>query len=196
MPKRKIGAVPYLYPVPIVLVGSTVEGRANYATIGDCAIMGIRPPLVAVSLGESHFTTRGILEVGSFSINMPTTALLSLVDYFGSVSGKDIDKSALVESTPGTILDVPLLADCPVNLECQVVEECRVEHRHIFVARVVETHVDERYLSEAVDQARIAPLQELAPILYALDNTYYSVGAPIGTGYAEAAKFTPTNRSE
>jgi flavin reductase (DIM6/NTAB) family NADH-FMN oxidoreductase RutF len=196
MSKRRIGAVPYLYPVPIVLVGSTVEGRANYATIGDCAIMGIRPPLVAVSLGESHFTTRGILDVGGFSINVPTTELLSLVDYFGSVSGKDVDKSALVESTPGTLPNVPLLADCPVNLECQVVEECKVERRHIFVARVVETHIDQRYVSEADGQTRIAPLKELAPILYALDNTYYSIGAPIGTGYAEASKFAATNRSE
>jgi hypothetical protein len=93
MSKRRIGAIPYLYPVPIVLVGSMVEGRANYATVGDCAIMGIRPALVAISLGESHFTTRGILDTGSFSINVPTVELLSLVDYFGSVSGNDVDKS-------------------------------------------------------------------------------------------------------
>jgi flavin reductase (DIM6/NTAB) family NADH-FMN oxidoreductase RutF len=191
MTKRRIGAIPYLYPVPIVLVGATVEGRANYATIGDCAIMGIRPPLVAVSLGESAFTTRGILDVGAFSINVPTTEILSLVDYFGTVSGADVDKSALVESIPGTLPEVPLFVACPVNLECEVVEECKVEHRHIFIAKVVETHVDERLIADADGKPRIAPLQDLDPILYALDNTYYSIGEPIGAGYEEAASFTP-----
>jgi flavin reductase (DIM6/NTAB) family NADH-FMN oxidoreductase RutF len=194
MSKRRIGAIPYLYPVPIVLVGSMVEDRANYATIGDCAIMGIRPAVVAISLGKSHFTRRGILDTGSFSINVPTVELLPLVDYFGSVSGNDVDKSALVESTPGTLPDVPLLTACPVNLECQVVEECRVEHRHIFVARVVETHVDERFVSETDGRVRIAPLQQLAPILCALDNTYYSVGEPIEIGYEEAASFASVGR--
>ena len=189
MPKRRIGAVPYLYPVPIVLVGAMVEGRANYATIGDCAIMGIRPPLVAVSLGESAFTTNGILEVGSFSINVPATGQLSLVDYFGTVSGSDVDKSALVESVPGANPDVPLLADCPVNLECEVIEECQVEHRCIFIAKVVETHVDEHFVTDAEGRPQVAPLQKLNPILYALDNTYYAVGKAIGTGYAEAAEF-------
>ncbi len=193
MSKRGIGAIPYLYPVPIVLIGATVEGRPNYATVGDCAIMGIRPPLVAVSLGESAFTTHGILETRSFSINVPTTEMLPLVDYFGSVSGKDVDKSALVESTPGTIPDVPLLTACPVNLECQVIEECAVEHRHVFVARVVETHIDDRFVTDVDGRPRIAPLPELDPILYALDNTYYSVGKPIGTGYQEAERF-PSRR--
>ena len=190
MSKRRIGAIPYLYPVPIVLAGAMVEGRPNYATIGDCAIMGIRPPLVAVSLGESAFTTKGILDVGSFSINVPATEQLPLVDYFGTVSGSTVDKSALVESVPGTLPDVPLLAACPVNLECEVLEECVVEHRHVFIAKVVETHVDERFVTDVEGRPRIAPLPELDPILYALDNTYYSVGKAIGTGYAEAAGFS------
>jgi flavin reductase (DIM6/NTAB) family NADH-FMN oxidoreductase RutF len=196
MSKRRMGPIPYLYPVPIVLVGATVEGRPNYATVGDCAIMGIRPALVAVSLAESHFTTRGILDVGCFSVNVPTTEMLPLVDYFGSVSGKDVDKSALVESTAGILPRVPLLAACPVNLECEVVHECSVEHRHIFISRVVETHVDDRYVSESDGQPRIASLPRLDPILYTLDNLYYSVGEPIGVGYEEAVKFASTRRPD
>ncbi|MBU0595222.1 flavin reductase family protein [Candidatus Bipolaricaulota bacterium] len=188
MSKRRIGAIPYLYPVPIVLIGAMVEGRANYATVGDCAIMGIRPPLVVVSLGESHFTTRGLLANRAFSINVPTTKLLSLVDHFGIVSGKDVDKAALVDSAPGMLPGVPLLVACPVNLECQVVEECTVEHRHMFIAKVVETHVDERFLTEVDGRTRVAPVPELDPILYALDNVYYSVGKPIGTGYHEGGE--------
>ena len=190
MAKRRLGGVQCFYPAPIVLIGAMVEERANYATVGDCAIMGIRPAVVAISLGEAGFTIRGILDAKAFSINIPTTEMLPLVDYFGSVSGKDVDKSELVESTPGTLPGVPLLDACPVSLECRVIEECAVEHRHIFIAEIAEAHVDERFIREADGRLGMAALQDLDPILYTLDNTYHSVGKPIGTGGKEAAEFT------
>jgi flavin reductase (DIM6/NTAB) family NADH-FMN oxidoreductase RutF len=183
--KRPIGSVPYVYPVPIVLVGALVDGRPNYATVGDCAIAGIQPALVVVSLGETHHTTRGIVEHGTFSVNVPTTKDLPLVDYFGQVSGRDVDKSRHVRSVFGDLGTAPMVESCPVSLECRVRDECTVEHRHIFIGSVVQTHVDERHVDE---DGKIAPLGELDPILYALDNSYYRIGPAIGVGYAEASK--------
>jgi flavin reductase (DIM6/NTAB) family NADH-FMN oxidoreductase RutF len=186
MGKKAIGPVPYVYPVPIVLVGALVDGRANYATVGDCAIMGIKPAVVVVSLGESHHTTRGILEHRTFSINIPHTGDLRLVDYFGQVSGRDVDKSKLVRSFSGRTKTAPMIESCPVSLECRVLSEVSVEHRRIFIGAVEEAHVDEAYIGE---DGRIAPLPQLSPILYALDNRYYRVGEAIGTGYEEGKSF-------
>jgi len=185
LPKRPIGSVPYVYPVPIVLVGALVDGRPNYATVGDCAIAGIRPAVVVVSLGETHHTTRGIVEHGTFSVNVPRTADLALVDYFGQVSGREIDKSELVRSAFGELETAPMILTCPVSLECLVVNECSVEHRRIFIGSVVQAHVDEAFLDE---DGRVARLGELDPILYALDNRYYRIGPAIGVGYEEADK--------
>jgi len=97
-----------------------VDGRANFATVGDCTIMGIRPALVAVSLGEGHFTTRGVVDHRAFSINVPTTAQLATVDYFGTVSGRVVDKSGLVAWRSVAARPVPLVDDCPDNSECRV----------------------------------------------------------------------------
>ncbi len=170
-----------------------VDGRANFATIGDCAIMGVRPALVAVSLGEGHFTTRGLRDHREFSINVPTTAQLPLVDYFGTVSGRDVDKSKLVAWKLGDVLPVPLIDDCPVNLECRVLHDGTIQHRHFFVAEVLEAHlskklIPERALSEGAAEPNLPDVRALDPILYALDNRYYRVGSPIGTGYVEAAR--------
>ena len=60
--KVKLGAIPLVYPIPIVLAGANVDGKPNYATLGDCGVMGIRPPLVYVSLNQEHYTTQGIVE--------------------------------------------------------------------------------------------------------------------------------------
>jgi len=181
--KRAIGAVPYIYPVPIVLVGALVDGRPNYATVGDVAIMGIKPAVVVVSLGAGHHTTQGVQDHKTFSISIPRTSDLQLVDRFGQISGRDVDKSQLVESFFGELETAPMVLSAPVSLECRVLEETSVEHRRIFVGSVVQTHVDEQFLDE---KGQVAPATDLDPILYALDNHYYRVGEPIGTGYAEA----------
>jgi len=183
--KRAIGPVPYVYPVPIVLVGALVDDRPNYATVGDCAIMGIDPALVVVSLSEGHHTTRGIVEQGTFSVNFPRTDALALVDYFGQVSGRDVDKSRLVVTTFGELETAPMLDSCPVSLECRVRNACTLEHRHLFVGSVAQAYVAEDCLD---DGKRVAPLSILDPILYALDNRYYGVGRAIGVGYEEADK--------
>jgi flavin reductase (DIM6/NTAB) family NADH-FMN oxidoreductase RutF len=181
--RRKLGPIPYVYPVPIVLVGSLVDGKPNYATVGDCAIMGIRPAVVAVSLGVGHHTTRGVLEHRTFGISIPRTEDLALVDLFGQVSGRDVDKSCLVESFFGELGTAPMAAFSPVTLECRVLSELKVDHRHIFVGSVVQAHVDESFIDK---DGKVAPLTELDPILYALDNRYYRVGDAIGVGYQEA----------
>ena len=54
MSKVRLGAIPLIYPIPVVLVGATVDGRANFTEVGDCAVMGISPALVTISLSATH----------------------------------------------------------------------------------------------------------------------------------------------
>ena len=186
--KMKCGPTPYIYPVPIVLAGSMVEGKPTFTTIGDVGLMGIKPPLVYISSHANHYLNQGILENNAFSINFPTTELLALVDYCGQVSGRDVDKGALFEGFSGDLKAAPLIVDCPVNLECELAKEFSIEHRQIFVGRVVQAHVDQELAVEEQGQTRIADLSRLDPILYALDNRYYRVGEAIGVGYQEASE--------
>ncbi len=188
MTKTKLGSVPWVYPIPIVLVGANVDGKPNFAEVGDCAIMGIRPAMVAVSLGEAHHTTRGVDAAGAFSINLPSTQLLSLTDLCGMVSGKDVDKSGLFTVFEGEQTRVPMIEECPVNLECNVQEVVQIRHRRMFIADVVECHVSEEFTVWEEGKPRVADLPTLDPILYSLDNCYYRVGDAIGTGCQEGVR--------
>lgn len=181
--KKPIGAVPYLAPIPIVLVGAVVDGRPNFATVGDCAVLGLHPALLVVSLHADHYTTRGVLAHRAFSVNVPTEAMLERVDAFGMLSGRDVDKSRLLDSTPGPHTGAPLATPCPISLECRVHTVVEVGPRRIFVAHVVEAHVEEAYLTAADGQTDVAPLTALRPILYGLDGAYYGVGGRLGTSY-------------
>jgi len=185
MSKIKLGAVPLIYPIPIVLVGANISGRANFSEVGDCAIMGIDPALVAVSLSATHHTTSGIDESKAFSVNLPSTALLSLVDYCGLVSGRDEDKGTLFTVFEGEHTGVPMICECPVGLECQVQEIVQIKHRRIFIAEVLECYVSESFVETVDGNQRIADLSKLDPIIYSLDNRYYRIGEGIGVGHRE-----------
>ena len=187
MSKVKLGAVPLVYPIPIVLVGATVDGVANFTEVGDCAVMGIHPALVTISLSATHHTTKGIDDTGVFSINFPSTEMLSLADYCGMVSGRDVDKSKLFNVFQGEHTDVPLIEDCPVGLECRVLEVMQVKHRRLFIAEVIECYVSNQFVETVDGKHAVADLSKLDPIIYALDNRYYRIGDAIGTGYSEGA---------
>ncbi len=191
MEKIKLGVIPLVYPTPIVLIGADVEGRPNFTEVGDCAIMGIEPALVAISLNAAHYTTGGIDGSGTFSINIPHTGQLSITDYCGRVSGRDVDKSALFRVFRGEQTQTPLIEECPVGLECRVRETVQIEQRRIFIAEVLECYVSPSFVAETEGGRRIASLNRLDPILYALDNQYYCVGPPVGVGYQEGVEPTP-----
>jgi len=194
--KEKIGKVPYIYPIPIALVGANVHGKPNFATIGDTGLLGINPALVFVSSHIQHHTNIGILENETFSINFPTTQMLTEVDYCGIVSGRKVNKGALFDVFYGDLGNAPMIAACPVNIECRVIKEFSIQHRQIFVGEVVQTHIDPQFLSEQDSRKLIAELPKLDPIIYALDNRYYRVGEQIGTGYLEGRRLLASDDVE
>jgi flavin reductase (DIM6/NTAB) family NADH-FMN oxidoreductase RutF len=183
--KIPIGKNPYVYPIPIALLGANVKGKPNYETVGDFGLMGINPALVCVSSHRDHYTNIGILENGTFSLNFPQTKMLTVTDYCGIVSGAEVDKSALFDNFYGELKTAPMIRECPVSLECRVLHEYSVLHRQMFIAEVNCAYADEEYVEEHNGKKQIADLTRLDPILYALDNRYYSIGQTIGVGYKE-----------
>ena len=182
--KISLGKTPFIYPIPIVLVGAYVDGSINYAEVGDAAIMGIGTPLVAISLNTGHHTAKGIGQTGVFSINIPTADMMAKADYCGIRSGRDTDKALLFTNTEGEH-GSPLIDECPVNIECKVLETLTIKNRRIFIAEVLQTLIDEKYAKKIDGKVKIADMRELNPLIYSLDNKYYKIGDLIGEGYKE-----------
>ncbi|MFX0050401.1 MAG: flavin reductase family protein [Candidatus Hodarchaeota archaeon] len=186
--KIEFGQIPLIYPIPIILAGALVHNKPNFAELGDVGIMGIKPPIVYISSGKDHYTNIGILEHGTFSINFPSTKLLSKTDYCGTVSGHNVDKSQLFEVFFGELETAPLIQECPVNLECKVIKKFSIQHRQIFIGEVMQSYVNKEFVIESEGRKRIVDMTKLDPIIYALDNRYYNIGEPIGVGYQEGEK--------
>ena len=119
--------------------------------------------------------------------------MMAEADYCGVASGSKINKADLfsIFYDPEGLPVLPLIEECPVNLACKVVSHFTLEHRNIFVGSVVQTYVNESCFTEQDGKQILADLTVLDPLIYALDNRYYRIGSPIGTGYQEGKQIAP-----
>ena len=147
------------YPLPITLVGATVEGKPNYLTIGYFAILSHLPPIVSVSLYKEHFTIRGIQETRTYSVNFPSTNMVKITDYCGMVSGRKVDKSKLFKSFYGQLNTAPMIEECSLNYECKLFRTIEAGNNLIFLGEVVSVYANEEILNEGVpDMLAVDPL--------------------------------------
>ncbi len=175
--KTKIGNMNALYPMPVVLVGTLVDGKPNFITVAHVGVLNANAPhLVSISLGKIHYTNQGIKKNRAFSINIPSEEMMSKVDYVGLVSGKNTDKSGLFEITQGELQGAPMINECPVSIECRLVNHMELPTHDVFIGEIVSTYSDESMMKGSrVDISKIRPM-----LFDMASRMYYSLGRPIG----------------
>jgi flavin reductase (DIM6/NTAB) family NADH-FMN oxidoreductase RutF len=183
MEKIKIDTNAFVYPMPMVIVGTVVEGRANFMAVGWVARVNFKPPMIAVALGP-HYTNRGIDEQGTFSVNIPDVALIAKTDYCGLVSGNKIDKSRIFESFYGELKGAPLIKECPLCMACKVHDVVKLPSNSLYIAEIIEVYTEERYLTGGKpDVKKINPFTLTMP-----DNNYWAVGNNVGEAWGIGKK--------
>ena len=121
--------------------------------------LNFKPPIVACGLNPAHHTCSGILETGTFSLNLPGPELVEATDWCGLKSGKKHDKSGIFKTYTGELETAPMIEECPVNIECRVIQTMERPVHTVFIGEVVEVYFDERCLTEGVpDVSRIDPI--------------------------------------
>src|SRR5512145_3465108 len=111
--KIKLGAYPYVYPMPTVIVGTLVDGIPNFITVSYVGIVQHKPPMVSVTIIDKHYTNEGIKKTGTFSINIPNTKMMVITDFVGMNSGSAIDKSNLFDLFYGELENAPMIREAP-----------------------------------------------------------------------------------
>ena len=168
----------FLFPMPMVLVGSVVEGKANFMAVGWVSRVNFKPSLFAVALGPHH-TNKGIDENKEFSINIPDVSLIEKTDYCGLVSGSKTDKSDIFNVFYGDLGKAPLIEDCPVCMSCAVYDVVKLPSNTLYIGEPKEVFTEEKYVTDSMpDIEKIHPFTLTMP-----DNRYWSVGENIGKAW-------------
>ena len=140
-----------LYPVPAVMVSCKREGeRPNIITVAWAGTVNTNPPMVSISVRPERYSYNIIKETGEFVINLVTKELVYATDFCGVRSGKDVDKFSEMKlhETESKEIKAPGIAESPVNIECSVVSEQPLGSHTLFLAKVVNVQVDDRYMDE------------------------------------------------
>ena len=143
--KKNIGSKLALYPTPLVVVGTMVNGKPNWTLVGHLGIIG--HDRVMVSMSDTHYSNKGIREMKSLSINIVDEALLPKADYTGCVSGANQDKSELFDyhiAEGGA----PIIDEAPVSMACTVDDIYKTEGFESFICKIAATYAEESVLNE------------------------------------------------
>ncbi len=134
-----------LNPVPVVLITSkNKEGKTNVFTVGWIGMACTKPPMITVAIRPDRLSYEYIKESGDFVVNLPNSRMVREVDYCGVRSGKQIDKINEMNFTIENGKDViaPLISECSIALECKVKSITPLGTHDLFLAEIVNTHVD------------------------------------------------------
>ena len=116
MEKIKITNQAFLYPMPMSVVGTVLDGKVNYMAAAWITRTNAAPPRIGAALGKHHVTNRAIREHGEFGLSFPSLDLIRRVDYVGLVSGAKIDKSGIFEAFFGELKHAPMARRRPLTM--------------------------------------------------------------------------------
>jgi flavin reductase (DIM6/NTAB) family NADH-FMN oxidoreductase RutF len=169
----------FFIPMPVVLVGTQVEGKANFMALGWCTRANANPPMIVCGIGNHHHTPKGINRNETFSVNIPSRNLLEKTDYCGLVSGAKVDKSKVFEVFYGSLKNAPMIRECPITMECRLVQSVVLPTNTLYIGEIAEAYADPSVIKEGKpDFSAIDPLLLTMP-----DNTYWTLGKVAGKAW-------------
>lgn len=190
--KRTLGPLERIFPMPCVILGAGPVTEPSLMTASWINIVAASPPTLVVGVQKIRHTLAVIEDTGCFSVNIPTTAMADVTDFLGIATGNNPDSSKAPTSglnfSPGAVLDVPLIDECPYNLECRIMQTVDLGVYTLLIAEVEETHAEESILVAA--DSDVVDVEALDPLIYiAGAREYRAIGPHVGPAYSIGRRF-------
>ena len=164
---------------PAFIIGTNNEdGTHNFAPITWVSVTNEKNDdyLLVVSMFGTKKTKQNVLRTGLFSVNLVSTDMLELMDYFGTHHAKDGKKDALsYDVSRGQVADVPVLDASRWVYECEVVRSVETGESTTFFCRIMNVQIDEQI---ACADTFDIDLTKLDPVIYS--GMYHSIGKYLG----------------
>lgn len=178
MSRVDFGAKPFLYPMPVLIIGTYDENGIPDAMN---AAWGCITDMNEISISmSSHKTTENLAKTGAFTVSLATEDTVVACDYVGVESANQVpDKFAKAgfHAVKSTRVNAPLIEELPMALECKV----KSFENGILVGEIVNVNADESILTDG----KIDP-GKLKPITYdPVNQAYLALGAKVGNAFGD-----------
>ena len=189
MKKINIDANTFVYPNPVTLVGTQVEGKANFMALGWISRVNGKPPLIGIGVNRGHYTAKGIQETKTFSINYPSADMVEVTDYCGIFSGSKVDKSSFFEVFYGFLKTAPMITESTLCMECKLIDTVKLPTNYFFIGEIIASYTEDQYMTDGkLDIKKMNPLLLTMP-----DNSYWTVGEFAGKAWGIGNKLKEKN---
>jgi flavin reductase (DIM6/NTAB) family NADH-FMN oxidoreductase RutF len=182
MKKTKIEIMPLLFPHPTALVGADVSGKPNFTTVGWVTIACGTPTWMAIALNHVRHSMKGVRQNMTFSVNIPSTAMVKEADYCGLTTGAKHDKArdCNFKVFYGEVASAPFIEQCPVNIGCNVEHILKLGSHYLIAGPIKEILVSEDCMTDGKpDVSKIDPIVFLTfPA-----KKYHAVGEFLGPAF-------------
>ena len=183
--KTKFKRAPMI--LPVCLVGANVQGKPNFQAIAWFNMVDYDPYLIGLSSEKSHYTNKGIKENKTFSVNIPSSKMVSVTDFCGLYSGAEVDKSKVFDVFYGELQTAPMITMMPINVECKLTKTIELHHADFFIGEITGIYIDNKYLVN--DKPN---MKSIDPMLYEDGlNNYWSLGEYLAKAFDIGKKFKP-----
>lgn len=175
---------------PVLLLTTQWRGKSDVAPIAWSMPLSADPPLIGVCVHPGRHTYDMIRFSEEFALNIPGPELLNHVAYFGSVSGRDVDKLDLTKlpTLSARKVEAPLLDGCVAHIECGVEDTIRTGDHTLFVGRVLAVAADDEAFAETwLLSGDERPLHYLGGLSYATLGPRLEARAPATTSATATA---------
>lgn len=138
-------AIKTKYPEQVVIaIARDKNGKANPITLGWTMIVSGSPPMMAIAVASTHYSIETIRHSKCFTIVFPSSDMADAALFFGTRSGRDIDKFAGFDckTEPAGEIDSALLSDAVANFECTLDSETPAGDHIIFIGKIVCSHIN------------------------------------------------------
>ncbi len=182
MEKIDLGPQGFLYPMPVTLVGVDLPEGPSFTTVAWVNRYRFKPPRLVAGLAKTRAADSGILEHAQFSVCIPSVDEVGITDWCGlKAAGSGVDKGAVFAVFRGSLEHAPMIAECPLCLECRVYKIVDLDTHHLFVADIVGTWTEERFLlpDGHPDIVQMRPF-----VLSMPDNRYWAIGSHVADAWS------------
>ena len=182
--KKSLGAKTLVYPTPVFVVGTyDPAGKPNVMTASWGGICCSQPPCVAVSLRKATYTHGNLLARKAFTLSIPSEDYVRQADYFGLVSGRNVDKFAAAKLTPvrSELVDAPYVKEFSLVVECKLAHVIELGLHTQFIGEVMDVKAEESVMVKG----GLVEITKVKPLVFAPDTqAYYGIGHFVGQAFS------------
>lgn len=185
MPRKNLGAKPYITPMPVLMLSSYDENEK------PCAMLAVWGGIsnekeITITVAAQRHTLKGILERGAFVVSMADAENEAACDYLGITRGEKVEdkfEKSGFHTTKSEFVDAPLIDELPFAVECRVKSYDETTWR--LVGEIINVSLDESILGE---NGKVS-FDKFHPLAYDwMNKAYYQLGNKAGDAYRDGIK--------